>query len=272
MLSRLSPTQGFDAEHCGDPGPMTDSDADPETAEAPNSLAEAEEEAARAQSRAEEARARAMRLRRQAEAASSDQLDANDNTEVAESDSTAVEDGAGDAEPPSGKSRPRRIRVRRPGRKAMGVGAIVLVSASLATSGYMVWQHLTLAHERQHAAEFAAAARNGVEMFMSIDSDHAKENVQRIIDNTTGQLKSQLEVAANYMVKNAQEAKVTTKATVEDVAVESMTDNSAVVLVVAKSDTTNPDKTKRPPALWRLSVDLDRDGGQLKMSKVEFVQ
>jgi Mce-associated membrane protein len=254
---------------------MTDPDARPETTEAPKSLAEAEDEAARAQSRAEEARARAMRLRRQAEAASGNQPDATDNADAKESETTAVvEGGAGNAESPSRRSRPRwQLRkVRRLRRKLVRVAAIALVSASLATSGYIVWQHLALAHERQRAAEFAAAARHGVEMLMSIDPDHAKENIQHIIDNTTGQLKSQLEVTATYLVKNAQDAKVTTKATVEDVAVESMTDSSAVVLVVAKSDTTNPDKSNRPPVSWRLSVDINRDSGQLKMSKVEFVQ
>ena len=156
---------------------------------------------------------------------------------------------------------------------AVGVGVgIVLLSASLAASGYFVWQHLSLVHEHKRTAEFAAAARRGVEMMMSIDPDHATENVQRTIDETTGLLKSQLEATSTYMVKSAQDAKVTTKATVEDVAVESMTDNSAVVLVVAKSDTINPDKSKRPPVFWRLSVNIDRDSGQLKISKLDFVQ
>jgi Mce-associated membrane protein len=274
MLSRRSPAQGLDPEYCDRPGPMTDSDADSSrTGNVPDSLAEAEEEAARAQSRADEARAHAMRLRRQAEAASGDQPDATDNADAKDSGTTAVEHRAGEAAPPSARSRRWQLRkVRRLGRKVVRIAAIVLVSALLPTSGYMVWQHFTLAHERQHAAEFAAAARHGVEMFMSIDPDHAKENLQRTIDNTTGQLKSQLEVTATYMIKNAQDAKVTTKATVDDVAVESMTDNSAAVLVVAKSDTTNPDKSKRPPVSWRLSVDIKRDGGQLKMSKVDFVQ
>ena len=62
------------------------------------------------------------------------------------------------------------------------------------------------------------------------------------------------------------------KVTVEATAVDSVSDNSGVVLVAAKSDVTNADNTKRPPALWRLSVNVDRDGGQLKMSKVDFLQ
>jgi len=231
---------------------MTDSDADPATTEAPTSLAEAEEELARAEARAEAARARAAELRRQAKASSDD---------------------ANEIEPAPVQSRRWRIRrTPRPGRKAAVICATIVIAASVAASGYLVWQHLSLVREHRHAVEFAAAARRGVELMMSIDPDHAKENVQRTIDVTTGPLKSQLEATSSYMVKSAQDAKVITKAAVQDTAVESMTDNSAVVLVVVKSDTTNPDKSKRPTVFWRLSVNIDRDGGQLKISKLDFVQ
>jgi Mce-associated membrane protein len=233
---------------------VTDSHDDgPAATDAPASLAEAEEEVSRAELRAEVARARAAELRRQAE------VDA-DETESAPAR-------------PRPWQRRRRWRVPRPSRKALGIGAAsVLISGSLATTGYMVWQHYALLREQRHAAEFVAAARQGVTTLMSIDPDHAMQGVQRSIDQTTGALKSQLESTASLMVKNAQESKVTTKASVEDVAVESMTDNSAVVLVVAKSDTTNPDKSTRPSVSWRISVNIDRDGGRLKISKIEFVR
>ena len=241
---------------------MTDSDADPSITEAPDSLAAAEEELIRAEERAEAARARAAELRREAEAGSSEQSEATEDADVA------------DAEPAASRLRGRwRWRLRRPTRKAVGVGtAIMLICASFAASGYIVWQHRTLVQQRQHAEEFAAAAREEVATLMSIDPAHAAENLQHTIDDTTGALKSQLEATSGYMAKNAQDAQVTTKATVQDVAVESMTDNSAVVLVVAKSDTINPDKSVRPPVFWRLSVNIDRDGDRLKMSKLDFVQ
>jgi len=241
---------------------VTDSDADPSTTEAPDSLAAAEEELIRAEERAEAARARAAELRREAEAGSNEQSNATEDTAGAE------------AKPAASRLRPRwRWRLRRPTRKAVGVGAaIVLICASFAASGYIVWQHRTLVQQRQHAEEFAAAAREEVATLMSIDPAHAAENLQHTIDDTTGALKSQLEATSSYMAKNTQDAQVTTKATVQDVAVESMTDNSAVVLVVAKSDTINPDKSVRPPVFWRLSVNIDRDGDRLKMSKLDFVQ
>ena len=241
---------------------MTDPDADPSITEAPDSLAAAEEELVRAEERAEAARARAAELRREAEADSSEQPEPTEDADVAE------------AEPAASRLKRRwRWRLRRPTRTTVGVGtAIVLICASLAASGYIVWQHRTLVQQRQHAAEFAAAAREEVATLMSIDPAHAVENLQHTIDDTTGALKSQLEATSSYMAKNAQDAQVTTKATVQDVAVESMTDNSAVVLVVAKSDTINPDKSVRPPVFWRLSVNIDRDGDRLKMSKLDFVK
>jgi Mce-associated membrane protein len=224
-------------------------------AETPISVAGAEDEAARAEARAEAARARAIRLRRAAETA-----DANDNDGAVEQRAT--------------KSSRSRIRwPRRQGRKAVAVGVgVVLGCASLGASGYMVWQHRTIMHNRQLAAEFAAAARQGVTTLMSIDAQHAKEDIQRIIDASTGLLKTQLEATSSHMAKQAEDSKVTSKSTVEAVAVESVTDNSAVVLVAVKSDVTDPDNTKRPPASWRLSVNMERDGGQLKMSKVDFLQ
>ena len=93
-----------------------------------------------------------------------------------------------------------------------------------------------------------------------------------MLDATTGNLKSQLAVTSTLMVKRPQDTKVGSKVTVEAVAVESMSDNSGVVLVAAKTTTTGPDNAKPPPALFRLSVNIDRDGGQLKMSKVDFCQ
>ena len=239
-------------------------------AKTPTSVTEAEDEAARAQARAEAARARVMRLREAAGTTSGDPSDITETAQANDEDGTvarAVDQRA----IKSSRSRPPWLRG--PGRKAVVVGAaIVLACASLGASGYMVWQHYTIVHNRQLSAEGAAAARQGVTTLMSMDSHHAKEDIQRLIDACTGQLKTQLEAASSVMAKSAEDSKVVSTGTVEAVAVESVTDNSAVVLVAAKTEVTNADNTKRPPAVWRLAVNLDRDSGQLKMSKVDFLQ
>jgi Mce-associated membrane protein len=227
-------------------------------AERPISEAEAEDEVARAEARAEAARARVARLRRAAE------IDETDD------------DGAVPQDDDRRATKSFRSRLRwphRPRRKAVAAGVgIILGCASLGASGYMVWQHHTLTHKQQLAHEYAAAARQGVTTLMSFDANHVKEDFQRIIDASTGELKDQLSATASFRAKQAEEAKASSKVAVQAVAVESATDNSAVVLVSAKSDVTDADNTKRPPALWQISVTINRVDGQLKMSRVDFLQ
>jgi Mce-associated membrane protein len=263
--------EGPGADDCGDPTDVTDP-AEPQSrsvvdsgAVAPASDTGAEDEVAEAEARAEAARARLVRLRRARETE-----DADDDAVSADAEQRPPKQTRKRLRLPHRPGRPRWLR--RPGRKtvAVGVGA-VLVSASLGASGYMLWQHHAAVHKRQLAAEFTAAARQGVTALISIDPDHAKESVQRMIDASTGDQKNQLSVLSVLIVKKAEDSKVGTKVTIEGVAVESLSDNSGVVLVAAKTAPIGPDNVKPPPALFRLSVNMDRDGGQLKMSKVEFL-
>ncbi len=260
MPSRRRRSQVPEAKQSDSEGPATDSDV-------LSSLAEAEEEVSRAVARAEAARARATELRRQAEADSNDPSETTEDAEDADGD-------VGEIEPVPARSRRWRPRsVRRAARKTVGIGVGILVAcAPLAASGYMVWQDRTIMHKRQLAPEFAAVARQGITALMSIDPHHAKEDIQRGITACTGDLKAQLEARSALMVQQAEESKVISKVTVEAVGVESVTDNSGVALVSAKSDVTNADNTKRPPMLWRISVKIERDGGQLKMSGIDFLQ
>jgi Mce-associated membrane protein len=50
-----------------------------------------------------------------------------------------------------------------------------------------------------------------------------------------------------------------------------MTEDSAVVLVAAKSEFTKPGQAKPGSRSVRLVVSLQRDNGQLKVSRIEFV-
>ncbi len=52
---------------------------------------------------------------------------------------------------------------------------------------------------------------------------------------------------------------------------DSMTNDSAVVLVSSTSEVTNAAGAKQDPRTYKFIVTLTRDGAQLKMSKVEIV-
>jgi Mce-associated membrane protein len=42
-----------------------------------------------------------------------------------------------------------------------------------------------------------------------------------------------------------------------------------VVLVATRAEVANPDTSKPPPRSWRVVMTIQRDGGKLKIAKVE---
>jgi Mce-associated membrane protein len=169
-------------------------------------------------------------------------------------------------------ARSRRLRLPRPNWKYVAASLVLLCTcALLAASGYMVKQHRQAIQVQQQTAEYAAAGRQSVVTLMSLDFNKAQEDVDRIINNSTGSFRDDFKNQAADFIKVAQDSKVITEVTVNSVGVESMTKDSATVLVAATSRVTNTAGAKQEPRTWRLSVNLQRDGGQIKMSKVEFV-
>ena len=196
---------------------------------------------------------------------------ADDVPEFVEDDLGADGDDHADVED-AAPARRRRPRLPRPTWRGIVAALVILVTAALlALSGYMIWEHREAERLRQLDAEYSAAARQSVVTLMSLNFNNAEEDVQRIIDNSTGQFKDDFELQAQDFVQVAQDSKVITEVSVNATGVESMTEDSAVVLVAASSRVTNTGGANQEPRTWRLSVHLQREGDQLKMSKVEFV-
>lgn len=255
-------------------------------ADAESLAEEAEAEAAEAEAIAAAARARAkaIRLRRAAQAAEEVADAAIDAAIEADESDTAVEAADIDADTDDDVDDAAAVEAREeePARRRRWTLARIFISvaaalaflctcALIAASVFMFIQHRNVVADQRQSAEYAAAGRQSVVTLMSLDYNKAQEDVQRIIDNSIGQFKDDFQNQSADFVKVAQESKVTTEVTVNSVAVESISDDSAVVLVAASSRVTNSAGANQEPRSWRLSVNLQRDGGQIKMSKVEFV-
>lgn len=179
-----------------------------------------------------------------------------------------------DAQQATSRRRRLRGRFRRPKWSTAAASlAIIVTLAALAASGYMIKEHRDAERQHRLAAEFAAAARQGVITLTSLDFNHAKQGVQRILDNSTGAFKDDFVKMADDFTKVVEQSKVVSRGTVEAAAVDldSMTNDTAVVLVASTSEVTNSAGAKQEPRNYRLIVSVARDGGQLKISKVEFV-
>lgn len=207
-------------------------------------------------------------------------------------DATSVDDAAAaalEAEARAGAARARaddlRRQVEKAGRRtrwrsrrraiitrAAVATAVLLIGASLTLTALMMWHHRDVNHQRQREAEFTAAARQSVVTMMSLDPATVRQEMQRVVENSTGKFKQALEAGgAEEIAKGVEQSGVRTTLTVKAAAVESMTDDSAVVLVAATSDGTTKDNQKLPSATWRISVSVKDEDGQLKTEQFEFV-
>lgn len=261
--------------------PEEDAALTPEEAEALAVAAEARAVAAGA--RAAEARNRAIRLRRDAQDSPDDAISTDaisPQAPLQDAETTSDLEDADTVDPSdrcSSAARRRRIpprcrRIPRLRRKSVAVVALTaLVAASCGLTGVQLWQHHKQQQELQRRVQFEGAAREGVVLLMSLDFHKAKEDVQRVIDNSTGELKKEFQTKADEFVKAAQKAQAVTATTVSDAAVESMTATSAVVIVAATSQVTNAAGAKNEPRSWRISVTVSDESGHLKTAKIEFI-
>ena len=192
-----------------------------------------------------------------------------DADDVEESDSETDEETVEAAAP---ESRLARWRRRLPPLSATSkVAAIVLICAFVGASGYMLWYAHHATERQQLAANFVAGAKQGVVNMTSLDFNRAKEDVQRLLDSSTGEFRDDFQQRAKDFVSVVQESKVVTQGTINATAVESMGEHSASILVAATSRITNAAGAKDEARVWRLRVTVTEEGGQYKMSKLEFV-
>jgi len=239
------------------------------TAEAEALAAAAEAEAAEAEAQAAAARARAAALRSKPAArqtpVAAEASDGGPDVDAPEPDAELVSD-TDTAEEPS------RGFLRMPQGSTLALAAaVVVLCALLSLTGLMIWHHHDAQQRAVRQAEFSAAARQGVINLMSLDFTKGDQDIQRLIDSTTGSFRDDFQKSKNDFLNVMKDSKVVSQAEVKATGVQTMSDDSALVLVSAASQVSNSASAKQSPRAWRLAVTITRDGGQLKMSKVEFV-
>ncbi len=224
----------------------------------------AEAEAAQAEAEAEAARAKATAARLRGSASVDEAVELTDDTDDA--DDTDDTDDVEDVE------LERRGWWSRIGRVTVAVAVVVIVAiGSLVLTGLMVLQHQKVAAQRAHQDQLIDGARAGVTALLSIDYNRAKDDVQHVIDLSTGSFKDDFTRGADDFVKTAQQSKAVTVGTIKSAALEKDGGDTGVVLLAASSTVTNSNGAQKDPRAWRMSVTVVRDGDKYKMSNVEFV-
>jgi len=158
-----------------------------------------------------------------------------------------------------------------PWTKLVLAAGVLMICVMLTVSGLMIRDHRRVVANRAGDAEFVAAASQGVVALLSIDYANARADVQRVIDLSTGTFKENFVKNADDFIKTAEGSKTVTLGSISAAALESVSGDTGVVSVAAKSEVTNSIGKQQDLRSWRMNVTVTRDGGQLKTSNVEFV-
>ncbi len=212
-----------------------------------------------------------------------EQSNGDDAAAVAELKAELAEAEAAEAEARAEAERAREraadevvTPVSTPGRRwiAQTVGlalAALLIGVMLTLTGLMLWQHAQVSAQRAQERRCVDAARDGVVALLSIDYNHARADVQRVLDSTTGQFHDDFSRSAEDFIKTAEESKAVTVGKVNAAALDTIDGARARVLISATSVVTNAKGAKEDARPFRMNVAATRDGDTCKMSDVEFV-
>lgn len=149
----------------------------------------------------------------------------------------------------------------------MGV-ALGLLGVAAITLGFLDYQ----AREREDVrSEMVAAATRGAVNLTTIDYERVDDDVQRILDSSTGVFRDDFEKRADSFKDAARTAQSKSVGTVAEAAVESVDGDQGRILVALNVMTSNRGVPEQAARGWRTRIGVVKTDDGMKISQVEFV-
>lgn len=158
----------------------------------------------------------------------------------------------------------------RPARRALIVGLAVL-TALVGLNAWLGFRDYQSRDADDVRSEMVEAARQGAINLTTIDHERVDEDVQRILDSSTGSFRDDFAARAKPFSEAARRAQSKSVGTVTEAGLESVTGDEGRVLVAMTVMTSNRGVPEQQPQGWRMRVTVIRVDDKSKVSKVEFV-
>jgi Mce-associated membrane protein len=159
--------------------------------------------------------------------------------------------------------RRRRSHVR----QALVVG-LAVVTALAGWVGFRAYESHSGDQQRNL---FLQVGRQGAINLTTIDWQHADTAVQRILNSATGTFFDDFSKRSRPFIDVVKQAQSTSVGTVTEAGVESVTGDSAQILVAVSVKTSNIGAPEQKPRSWRMRINVRRVGDEAKISNVGFV-
>ena len=118
---------------------------------------------------------------------------------------------------------------------------------------------------------FLQVGRQAALNLTTIDFEHADEDVQRVLDSSTGTFYDDFQARAQPFKEVVKQAKSKSVGTIAEAGVESETEDGADVLVAVTVKTSNAGAAEQEPRAWRMRITVQKVGDEAKVANVRFV-
>ena len=183
--------------------------------------------------------------------------------EYADEDATAVETPSTVAEP---TGRQRFSRLRRP-----SILVVVFLIALAGLCGWLGYRAYQVRQVDQQRSLFLQAGRQVAINLTTIGADTAETDVARILDSATGAFHDDWAQRAPAFVDAVKKAQSKTSGSVTAAGLQSVESDRARVLVAVSVTTTTAGMPEQKPRAWRMRIDVQKVGDEVKVDDVEFV-
>ena len=215
-----------------------------------------------------------MLFRTATRTAESDDDTESDHAESADEDTTTVDDGgtavAEENEDPDDAATNTERQWRSPQRLALCLGTLMVLALG-ALGGWLSYQTYQSHQGAAQSAQFLAVGRQAAINLTTIDWDHADADVQRILDSATGTFYDDFAQRSAPFIEVVKQAQSKSAGTPTASGLESATADTAQVLVAMSVKTTSAGSQEPTSRSWRMRIDVQKVGDDVKVSKVEFV-
>ncbi|MFS0900431.1 Mce protein [Mycolicibacterium litorale] len=160
---------------------------------------------------------------------------------------------------------------RTPVRTAL-IAGLVLVAVLAGVTGWFGYQAYQADQEREQRELFLEVGRQAAQNLTTIDWERADADVQRVLDVATGTFYDDFQKRAEPFLQVVKEAKSKSVGTLNEAGLESVSGETAEVLVAVTVQSSNAGAPEQAPRAWRMRLTVQRVDDGAKVSQVEFVQ
>jgi Mce-associated membrane protein len=159
-------------------------------------------------------------------------------------------------------------------RSEVGLGWTMGIAILAVLAGLTSWLGVRVHHQHQVEQQrqmFLQAGRQAAIDLTSIGYPTVDADVQRVLAASTGSFNEEFQQRSAAFSEVVRQAKATSEGSVTDAGVESVSGDSAQILVAVSVKTSNAGAPEQEPRYWRMRITVQNVGGSMKAANVGFV-